>query len=97
MFEFQNLEVYKKAKSFHAEMKLFIPSIKLDRILKDQPRRATFSIVLNIAEGSGFEGQESIVNEIYINFNDKRVLDKRKQELKKEKIDREIYNENVTK
>ena len=25
MFEFQNLEVYKKAKSFHAEMKLFIP------------------------------------------------------------------------
>jgi four helix bundle protein len=53
MFEFQKLEVYKKAKSFHAEMKLFIPSIQLDRTIKDQLSRASFSIVLNIAEGSG--------------------------------------------
>jgi four helix bundle protein len=53
MFEFQNLEVYKKAKSFHAEMKRFILSIKLDRNVKDQLGRASFSIVLNIAEGSG--------------------------------------------
>jgi four helix bundle protein len=53
MFEFQNLEVYKKAKSFHAERKRFILSIKLDRNVKDQLGRASFSIVLNIAEGSG--------------------------------------------
>jgi four helix bundle protein len=53
MFEFQNLEVYKKAKSFHAEMKILIPSIKLDRTIKDQLSRASYSIVLNIAEGSG--------------------------------------------
>jgi four helix bundle protein len=53
MFEFQNLEVYKKAKSFHTEIKLFILSIKLDRNIKDQLGRASFSIVLNIAEGSG--------------------------------------------
>ena len=34
-------------------MKRFILSIKLDRNIKDQLGRASFSIVLNIAEGSG--------------------------------------------
>ncbi len=53
MFEFQNLEVYKKAKFFHAEMKILMLSIKLDRTIKDQLSRASFSILLNIAEGSG--------------------------------------------
>ncbi len=53
MFEFQNLEVYKKAKSFHLECKSLILNNKLDNYVKDQLGRASFSIVLNIAEGSG--------------------------------------------
>lgn len=49
MFEFQNLEVYKKAKAFHLESKQLIHSIKPDKTVKDQLSRASFSI----AEGSG--------------------------------------------
>jgi len=52
MFEFQNLEVYKKAKTFHLECKGLILNRKLDSYVKDQLGRASFSIVLNIAEGS---------------------------------------------
>lgn len=53
MFEFQNLEVYKKAKAFHLESKQLIHSVKPDKTIKDQLFRASFSIALNIAEGSG--------------------------------------------
>ena len=53
MFEFQNLEVYKKSKTFHIECKNLILTKKLDNYVKDQLSRASFSIVLNIAEGSG--------------------------------------------
>ena len=53
MFEFQNLEIYKKAKAFHLESKQLINSIQPDKTIKDQLSRASFSIVLNIAEGSG--------------------------------------------
>lgn len=53
MFEFQNLEVYKKAKAFHLEAKQLIHSIQPDKTIKDQLTRASFSIALNIAEGSG--------------------------------------------
>jgi four helix bundle protein len=52
MFDFQNLIVYKKAKRFHRECKGFITNNKLDRYVRDQLGRASFSIVLNIAEGS---------------------------------------------
>lgn len=53
MFDFQNLEVYKKAKTFHLDCKGLIMNHKLDNYVKDQLARASFSIVLNIAEGSG--------------------------------------------
>jgi four helix bundle protein len=53
MFDFQNLEVYKKAKAFHLDCKSIILTNKLDSYVKDQLGRASFSIVLNIAEGSG--------------------------------------------
>jgi len=53
MFDFERLEVYKKAKIFNSEIRTFILSIKLDTTTKGQLRRAFFSIVLNLAEGSG--------------------------------------------
>jgi four helix bundle protein len=53
MFEFQNLEVYKKAKSFHLQCIEILKRNTVDRTTKDQLIRASFSIPLNIAEGSG--------------------------------------------
>jgi len=52
-FEFQNLTVYKKAKDFHQAAKLVITDKNLKSYEKDQLSRASFSIILNIAEGSG--------------------------------------------
>lgn len=53
MFDFEKLDIYKKAKKFNTDVRNFIKSTKLDSTTKDQLRRASFSIVLNIAEGSG--------------------------------------------
>lgn len=53
MFDFENLEVYKKAKAFNTEINSSIlRNDNLDSVLKNQLRRASLSIVLNIAEGS---------------------------------------------
>lgn len=52
-FEFQNLSVYKKAKIFHQSTKSIVNEKSLKNYEKDQLSRASFSIVLNIAEGSG--------------------------------------------
>ena len=53
MFDFENLEVYKKAKAFNSEINSSILRNKnLDGVVKNQLRRASLSIVLNIAEGS---------------------------------------------
>ncbi|MCK9613323.1 MAG: four helix bundle protein [Bacteroidales bacterium] len=53
MFDFEKLEVYYKAKSFHSGIRKFINTQRLDVTTKNQLRRAAFSVVLNIAEGSG--------------------------------------------
>ncbi len=53
MFDFQNLAVYKKAKLFHVNCKKTILENTLDRYVVDQLGRASFSVPLNIAEGSG--------------------------------------------
>lgn len=53
MFDFQKLEVYKKAKVFHVDCKRIILEKKPDRYVVDQLGRASFSVPLNIAEGSG--------------------------------------------
>jgi four helix bundle protein len=52
-FDFRNLEVYKKAKGFHLKCLLLLDAIKPTNYVKDQLGRASMSIVLNIAEGSG--------------------------------------------
>lgn len=53
MFDFEKLIVYQKAKAFNAGIRKFIKATPLDRTTKDQLRRASMSIVLNLAEGSG--------------------------------------------
>lgn len=52
MFDFQKLEVYQKAKSFCKDVTKILKEEKFDRTTNDQLRRASFSIMLNIAEGS---------------------------------------------
>ncbi len=50
--DFQELTVYKKAKNFHINCKLILVKTKPDKYVINQLGRASFSIVLNIAEGS---------------------------------------------
>jgi four helix bundle protein len=53
MFDFQNLEVYKKAKLFHIACKKLIETSQLPAYTNNQLGRASLSIPLNIAEGAG--------------------------------------------
>lgn len=53
MFDFEKLDVYKKAKIFNSGIREFMKNTRLDSTTRDQLRRAAFSIVLNLAEGSG--------------------------------------------
>jgi four helix bundle protein len=52
MFDFQKLDVYQKAKNFCKEIFSIIDEKSFDRVTNDQLRRASFSIMLNIAEGT---------------------------------------------
>lgn len=51
-FDFQKLEVYIKARDFHISCKSILNKNKHERYVKDQLGRASYSVVLNIAEGS---------------------------------------------
>ncbi len=53
MFDFQKLEVYQKFKLFHTEIIAFIRDAQIHKATADQLFRASLSIPLNIAEGSG--------------------------------------------
>ena len=54
MFDFEKLEVYRKAKELNKEILIFLRENKLlDSYIRDQLKRASISIVINIAEGSG--------------------------------------------
>src|SRR4030066_568819 len=52
MWDFQKLEVYQKSKNFCKEITATLGEKSFDRITNDQLRRASFSIMLNIAEGT---------------------------------------------
>ena len=52
MFDFQKLEVYQKSKNFCKEITATLSEKRFDRTTNDQLRRASFSIMLNIAEGT---------------------------------------------
>jgi four helix bundle protein len=53
MFDFEKLDIYTKAKAFNVSVSNYLHGNKeLNHTIKDQLRRASFSIMLNIAEGS---------------------------------------------
>ena len=54
MFDFEKLDVYKKSKDLNKEILQFLKENRqIDSYVRDQLKRASISIVLNIAEGSG--------------------------------------------
>lgn len=54
MFDFHNLDVYARAKKLNKEVLQFLKENKhIDSYIRDQLKRASISIVINIAEGSG--------------------------------------------
>ena len=54
MFDFEKLNVYRKAKVFNDLIKVEVLSNpNLDKIYRDQIKRASISVALNIAEGAG--------------------------------------------
>ena len=53
MFDFEKLAVYGKAKAYNTKVNRYLSAVSLDRTTNDQLRRASFSIMLNIAEGTG--------------------------------------------
>lgn len=53
MFDFEKLDVYRKAKLYNQSVTKLLMETKTDKVTNDQLRRASFSIMLNIAEGSG--------------------------------------------
>jgi four helix bundle protein len=63
MFDFHKLTVYQKAKQTNREvLLLFENSHTINRSLKDQLIRASSSILLNIAEGSGRQSNKDKKN-----------------------------------
>ena len=54
MFDFEKLNVYRKAKVFNDLIKVEVLSNpNLDKTFRDQIKRASISVALNIAEGAG--------------------------------------------
>ncbi len=53
MFDFEKLTVYKKSILFNKEVFLLLKNRKVHSVYKNQLVRASSSIILNIAEGSG--------------------------------------------
>lgn len=58
MFDFEKLEVYKKAVFFYKEVILLLAHAKPDSTIRSQLKRAALSISLNIAEGSSRFGNK---------------------------------------
>ncbi|MAY84576.1 MAG: four helix bundle protein [Flavobacteriales bacterium] len=53
MFPFEELEIYKKSRSFNLRIRALIKTLKLDYATENQLRRASLSVQLNLAEGNG--------------------------------------------
>lgn len=96
MFEFENLIVYKKAKILQQKIyHLVLNDRKIHSYIKDQIIRASVSIVINIAEGTGKKSAPSrsnfysisrgsvfeCVSLIDLIYNEKLITIKKKNEL----------------
>jgi len=53
MFPFHQLTAYQKAKNFRKQVSAILKTYKIEEPFRSQLNRASLSIVLNIAEGSG--------------------------------------------
>lgn len=53
MFDYEKLIVYQKAKAVNRKIQNFVSYKKINPILRDQLYRASTSILLNIADGTG--------------------------------------------
>lgn len=53
MFKFLDYNIYSKARSFNLRIREYLKDSELDYPTMDQMRRASLSVVLNVAEGSG--------------------------------------------
>ena len=53
MFDFEKLSVYKLAKSYYSDVNKLIAKTACSRSIQNQLERASLSILLNIAEGTG--------------------------------------------
>ena len=53
MFDYEKLIAYQKAKAVNREIQNFVSNKKINPIIRDQLYRASTSILLNIAEGTG--------------------------------------------
>jgi hypothetical protein len=53
MFDFQHLEVYKKAKLFYGSCQTCLRNGQFEKYVINQLGRASLSVALNITEGSG--------------------------------------------
>lgn len=99
MFDFQKLEVYKKAKGFHISCKKLIIEKKVDSYVRDQLGRASFSVPLNIAEGSGKFSKADRKNYFTTArasvFECVAILDILSDEEKITKIEFEVYQQNA--
>jgi four helix bundle protein len=97
MFEFQKLTVYLKAKQFHISCKAILSKTKTEKHVNDQLSRASYSIVLNIAEGSAKTSKADRKNYFTTargsTFECVAVLDLLKDE---QLIDEETYNVQVS-
>ena len=52
-FQFETFPVYLKAEEFYGEVLVIFQQKKIGKTIQDQLKRASLSIVLNIAEGAG--------------------------------------------
>lgn len=53
MFDFEQFPVYQRAEQLYGKVLEILKDPKIDKNIKDQLKRASLSIVLNIAEGAG--------------------------------------------